>query len=115
MAIESIPSEWALPREFLTPAILNSYMEGFALRPAELQDRAGPDEILLAGRGNQYVVVIAIDTRADLPKMLHKCLPGPTPTGQGLDCIEESRFQWNIPISPELFVPDSPAVRRLVH
>jgi hypothetical protein len=111
-AITALPSKWQPPMEFLTPTILAQHMERYGLMHAERQDRAGPDELLLAGQENRQAIEIAINTRTSLPTTLKKYLPDSARAGKERQCLEEVRFQWNIPIPQELLVPGSPAVKQ---
>jgi len=113
-AIEALPREWQSPMELLTPAILAQHMEKFGLRQAERKDGAGLDEFLLIGEENQQMIEIAIDARTTLPKTLKRYLPDFMRTGKEKDYLEEVRFQWNMPIAGELFVPGTSAVKRQI-
>jgi hypothetical protein len=101
---------WQPAQEFLTPAMLAQNMEKrYGLIRAERREKGGQDEFLLIGQENQQVIEIAIDARTYLPKKLKKY---PLDSSQVRDAqvgFEEVRFQWNQPISPEVFVPKSPA------
>jgi len=101
---------WRPAQEFLTPAMLARNMEKrYGLIHAERREKDGRDEFLLIGQENQQIIEIAIDARTYLPKKLKKY---PLDSSQVRDAqagFEEVRFQWNHPISPEAFIPKSPA------
>jgi hypothetical protein len=97
---------WQPALEFMTPKLLARHMEEqYGLMQAGERRGAGSDEFLIAGREDGQVVEIAVDARTYLPKVLKKYALDSGRTGADRVCLMEVRFQWNHPISGELFVP----------
>ncbi len=115
MAISALPLEYQTPTEFLAPAILAQRMEGYGLTRAEHQSDAQPGELRFAGREDRQTIEMSVDAKTGLPIRLNKYLPDSSRTGKKRDLLEEVRFQWNKPMPRELFVPDSPEVKKQVH
>jgi hypothetical protein len=96
---------WQPAMEFKSPAHLAKDMEGrYGLMQAERIHNTGSAEFLIVGHEDRQTVEITIDERTYLPKALKKYALDSGRTNRDRICLMEARFQWNQPISDELFV-----------
>lgn len=110
-SVATMPSQWQPVVEFITPAILARYIEGYKLMQAERQDGARPGELLFAGQKNQQVIEVAIDVKTRLPLTVEIYSAG---TSEERHCLKEVRFRWNRPIPPELLIPGSSEIKQRI-